>query len=142
MRVKILMLFYIHKMIILDSCILVALIHIPDSQHEKAVELFKNLQEPICIPEYVAMETVTVLQNKKNKKAANEFLTLLSKESNLYSFLPSSPSLFQKAKKIFAEQEKNLSFVDCTLVALASEYQVITFDEALEKAIEGKIFLI
>jgi predicted nucleic acid-binding protein len=119
-------------MVIFDSSIWVGLIKQTDSQHIKANKLIENFSPPFVVPEYIALETSSVLQNSKLKTEANLFLESL-KNSEMYIFLPSSKGLFQKTQEIFIEQEKKLSFVDCSLVALSEEYDIVTFDEGLEK---------
>ena len=125
-----------NKKIILDSCVWIAFFHKEDSQHEKAKDLISITANQIIIPEYIALEVATVLQNKKLKQMANTFLSLIFDKNSTFIFLPSQN--FLKTKDVFQKQEKNLAFVDCSLAALSKEYQILTFDTALEKYISAQ----
>jgi predicted nucleic acid-binding protein len=122
-----------NKKIILDSCVWIAFFHKEDSQHEKAQELISITANEIIIPEYVVLEVSTVLQNKKLKQMADNFLSLIFDQNSTFTFLPSQN--FLETKDVFQNQEKNLAFVDCSLVALSKDYQILTFDTALERYI-------
>ena len=73
---------------------------------------------------------------RKQKHSADEFVEEILRGGE-FTLLPSSPSLFDAAARLFLASPKKLSFVDCALVVLSREYTVLTFDKALAKAIQA-----
>lgn len=53
----------------------------------------------------------------------------------------SDDKLFQETLALFYQQDKNLSFVDCSLLYLSQNYRIHTFDTSLEKCISEKYLL-
>lgn len=122
-------------MIILDSNIWIAVLNENDSLHQRAVALFENIEEEVISHEYIIVEVCNVLLMRKGKKNADEFLDSMLKDG-LY-VLYSSPSVFEEVCTFFRNRtEKNLSFIDTTLLYYSHDYQVYTFDKQLEKAIK------
>lgn len=122
-------------MIILDSNIWIAVLNENDSLHQRAVALFENIEEEVILHEYIIVEVCNVLLLRKGKKNADEFLDSMLKDG-LY-VLYSSPSVFEEVCTFFRNRtEKNLSFIDTTLLYYSHDYQVYTFDKHLQKAIQ------
>jgi len=124
-------------MIILDSSVWVALFNDDDSQHKKAVKVFSNLKSsPIGLPEYIILEVASVLALRANKAVSVQFIEYALENGSIdviYSsglFFNASVGLFKKAK--------NLSFVDCSLLYLSRNNEIITFDIGLKKAIASR----
>lgn len=122
-------------MIVLDSSIWVAFILEDDSQHAKAVSLFPELNDEIIIPEYVMLEVCSVLIVQAGKHLADRFLEISQHNENS-SCLCSNENFFNQVIEFFqAHKHTGLSFVDVSLLYLAKQYTVLTFDKQLEKAI-------
>lgn len=122
-------------MTILDSNIWISFFYDPDSQHERARQLMKEVAKPIVIPEYVFTEVSTVLAQLGDKRLANAFIDSITDNGDVI-ILPFENNEFDRTIKLFrAYGKKNLSFVDMSLVFLAQTFQVLTFDRKLEKAI-------
>ena len=121
---------------IVDSSVLIAALHETDSQHQRGLMVLKEAPRPIIVPEYIVAETATMLMIRKQKHSADEFVEEILRGGE-FTLLPSSPSLFDAAARLFITSSKKLSFVDCALIALSDEYTVLTFDKALTKAIHA-----
>ena len=118
-----------------DANVLIAAINESDTLFLRAKEIIIAAAKPILIPEYVAVECVTVIARNINKSTADLFLNRTFVGNDDFTLLPSSPQLFAVAAKEFLTAHKRLSFVDCALVVLSREYTVLTFDKALAKAL-------
>lgn len=126
-----------NKLTVLDSNIWIARLDKKDSQHEKALNLFKNLKSKICLPEYIMSEASTVLSQNVSKKSADDFIekSIFNDEIELLVF---NEFDFQKILKTFLKiKNEKLSFVDISLVFLSNEYEIKTFDKELSKEIEN-----
>ncbi len=125
-------------MTIFDTNVWVAYFNLSDSQHAKALKLFRGLnnQTMLALPEYVLLETVTVLASRASKKTADQFIDYALDNQNV-TVLYCSPELLRASVATFQRQSSAaLSFVDAALVALSSEHAVVTFDRNLAKAIK------
>ena len=120
---------------VVDSSALIALYNEKDSLHAAASEVLERAQKPLFVPEYVAVETASVLNRKANKRTADAFLRSLFDNRDIV-VLPSSAEQFIAAVEAFLTKGGKLSFTDAALLALSRSYSVITFDAALARAIE------
>ncbi len=118
---------------IFDTNVWVALFNEQDAHHDAAQRLFSQ-DETVFIPEYVILETTTVLQLRASKQKADMFAEMIFTTEQL-EVLYASDSFFLSVLTLFQQQSMKLSFVDCALLLLSEHYKVYTFDEALEKAI-------
>lgn len=120
------------RQIIADSSVWVAYFYDKDSQHTRAVQVLKEESLPILVPEYILLETVTILRQKKEELALQKFM-LAAMRDDVYL---RAGNLGIEVARLYATSEyKKLSFVDVSLVLLSKENQVITFDRALQTAI-------
>ena len=117
--------------IVLDSSVWIAFLHNEDSQHGKAKKLMFEIKDQILVPEYVLIETASVLKNYKRTTEAIEFVRTILKDAGM--FLPSN-TLAYETGILFCDRKDTLSFIDTALLALSREYRVITFDKALARA--------
>lgn len=123
---------------IFDTNVWVALFNENDAHHEKAQQLFLQT-ESVIIPEYIILETTTILQMRASKQIADLFAEMITSTEQL-EILYASDSFFHAVLKLFQKQySKKLSFVDCALLELSANYKIYTFDEALEKAINSNL---
>ncbi|NCF75149.1 MAG: PIN domain-containing protein [Xanthomonadaceae bacterium] len=123
-------------MIILDSNVWISYLDQNDNQHKKAQKIMDEIDCNIIVPEYVIIEVCTVLLRKTNKKIANGFIEIAFDNQNT-EVLFCDEYFFNLFVNNFKNiQNKNLSFIDTTLLYLSKNYQVITFDKNLEKAIK------
>ncbi len=120
-------------MIILDTNIWFAVCDISDSQHEKAQEVFDNLEDQIMMPEYVLVELLNLLVRKKGKSWTDEFIGKLIVSDDCL-IAPNTPSFTLEVIQSFLKSDnKKLSFVDHSLVYLSKHHKVLTFDQELAK---------
>ncbi|PIR83552.1 hypothetical protein COU18_02610 [Candidatus Kaiserbacteria bacterium CG10_big_fil_rev_8_21_14_0_10_51_14] len=120
---------------IADTSVLVAALSDDDALHSRGVGALRDAGKPIYVPEYVVIETVTVLAVRlAMKDSADDFIHALFHNRDL-RLIPSSPAFFIAVTRYFLLTKKRLSFVDCALATLAREHTVLTFDKALAKAI-------
>jgi predicted nucleic acid-binding protein len=124
--------------IILDSSIWISYLDKDDSQHKKAVELMRKIgNSNLIVTEYILLEIVTVIKQKGNFETAWHFIKQVQEAGSL-GFIPSEQYL-ENTISLFGESEKNkLSFVDLSLVALSSKYEVLTFDNNLQKILSAR----
>ena len=125
-----------NKKIILDSSVWIARLHTDDSQHDKALSIFKGIFNEIYVPEYVLLEVTTLLKQKGCLDLAKNFITEVT-ILNKSIFIPSY-QYFTETQSAFLNTEKNnkLSFIDTSLLVLSKEYTIITFDKQLQKEIQ------
>jgi predicted nucleic acid-binding protein len=124
--------------IIFDTNVWVALFNEKDGHHDAAQRLFLQ-NGMVFIPEYVILETTTVLQLRASKQQADIFAETITATEQL-EILYASDSFFRSVLTLFQQQSSTkLSFVDCALLLLSEHYKIHTFDEALEKAIYSNI---
>ncbi len=122
-------------MIILDSNIWIAYLDTDDSQHQKAIDIFRKLDTVVLITEYIILEVSTVLAMRLSKKVADEFLKKITDNRDI-QILYSSRDFFDNIVSTFIEYPKrNLSFIDLSLLILAKDYSLKTFDKKLSNAI-------
>lgn len=124
-------------MIIFDSNIWIAFLHQGDSQHAKAEKIFDVCEGPMLVPEYVIAEVVTVLTRKNEQPLANQFLEMVIDNKDIDILFCSDQFFIQLTDFFKNHHRRNLSFVDMMLLQLASLYQVVTFDHALQKSIQS-----
>jgi predicted nucleic acid-binding protein len=123
---------------LVDSSVLVALYNEEDSQHEKAKKAFSTTQRPLVVHEYVAIECINIALKRTEKAEADIFLDILLHNSD-YEILYAQDSGFLSAVAEFKKNKtKQLSFVDTALLSLADGYDILTFDETLNRAIKKK----
>lgn len=126
-------------MIVLDASFLVAFLNEADALHEDAVEAMARLRSgewgPPLLPEYVFLETVTVLASRAGLSVAQEEGAHLMRAHEA-ELVPCSP-YFADAFEIFRAQRKTrLSFADAAIVAIAKHRgatRILTFDRDFRK---------
>jgi len=121
-------------MVILDSSVLVGFLVETDSSHDQATDcLLQFSAEELFIAEPVFSEVLTVLRNKGLHDIANAFLAFVSAQGLQMIF--GDEEVLMLAVNFFVRFKK-LSFVDCTLMAMAKleRVEMMTFDKALERA--------
>lgn len=121
--------------ILVDTNVLVSAFNTKDSLHEKAVRIMDECPKPFVLHEYVVLETTTVLMNRASKAVADAFLKSTFDSADSW-ILYSNQSAFLDVSEAFLKHK--LSFADAALLALSDEYNVLTFDKALQKAIQAK----
>ncbi|MBI5051365.1 PIN domain-containing protein [Candidatus Micrarchaeota archaeon] len=125
-------------MILLDTSFLVAFFNEEDSQHQKALEDMKNVEKEIqLLSNYVALETATVLRNKKDLRLACDFLEGIRAKDKLRIYTLNELD-FEGTYKIFRNQKSSLSFIDASIVYLALETnsKIATYDSDISDEIK------
>lgn len=129
-----------NKLVFVDSDAFIALAKEDDTNHQKAIELLKELysdQVNFITSNYVFSETVTVLSIRISHEAALDFIARIKSPQNPFSIKRVDDELEEKAIEVFKNQtSKNISFVDCTNIALCKEVSVdaiFSFDEVYRK---------
>jgi len=121
--------------VIFDSNIWIGLFVSADALHHKSKQLFDDYLEcEKIVPEYVLLETLTVIKLYTNHKEATACLDYFLSSERL-TILPAT-RIFEQTVTLFQSLEENhLSFIDVSLLALAREYEVKTFDKKLASTI-------
>ena len=121
--------------IIYDTNVWVAYYDEDDATHRRAERLIDSTTDNIVLPEYVCVELCTVLKHKVDQERATLASEMLL-ENNDIVLLPSSGYFHSVVELFRSYTEPHLSFVDVSLLLLSKEYQVVTFDKKLERAIK------
>ena len=126
--------------IFVDADAFVALTKEDDSNHERSRQTFGRLADsPVTFitSNYVFSEVITVLSQRVNHQAAVAFIQNMKSADNIFLIERINNEVEDKALEIFIEQtSKNVSFVDCTNIALIQEKQldgIFSFDEDYKK---------
>ena len=123
-------------MIILDSNIWIWYLLEDDSLFEKSKEIIKSIyNKKIFISDYLISEIITVLLIRWNKGIVDDFLEIIYNNEDV-KVIYTSPIIFHEIIKFFKENNFNkLSFVDQSLLFLSKDFEIITFDKELNKAL-------
>ena len=126
----------------IDTCIFVALSNSRDVNHDKARKLisecvYGRYGKPY-LSDYIFDETLTTafIRTKNHKKSVELGKFILGSQIDLIRI---DEETFQKAWDVYMENK--LSFTDCTslaLLRLSGLDRLLTFDNELKKASEGK----
>ncbi len=119
----------------IDSSVLIAFFKEDDSLHERAFQVIRDGAKPVLVHEYVALETATVLMVKAGKEVADEFMKVLLTNADFKPVFSNETHFFLTAHKFIANKTQ-LSFTDAALLELSAAFPVITFDKALQKAMD------
>ena len=132
------------KMVFVDADAFVALARQDDTNHEKAVQLLDVLdgkQVQFVTSNYVFAESVTVISQRVSHEGAVQFINVVKSATGEYITRWISEELERLAIRIFKEQaSKNVSFVDCTNMALMRTEQIqyiFSFDGVYKKSVAG-----
>ncbi len=126
-----------YRRFVIDSSVLVALYNSGDSLHQKAVEIFQELDaQVLIIHPYVIQETATVLAYKLGQKVAVKFLNDIEDAVNV--IIPSME--IRDNILCFIEVKKKISFTDAVIIDLAKSLnaKLITFDRQMLKLFNSK----
>ena len=122
--------------IFVDSDAFVALTKEDDSNHKKAKDIFLELQDkPVTFvtSNYVFSEVATVLSQKVDHKTAVAYINNMKSQDCVFIVERITEKTEEAATQIFIKQtSKNVSFVDCTNIALIGEKHmdgIFSFDD-------------
>jgi predicted nucleic acid-binding protein len=123
---------------ILDSNVWIGYFNVDDAHHKASVKLVDSIAlEQIYIPEYVLIESISVLKLRASQKQSFLCLDFFMHTPNIH-IMP-SVLVFSKTISLFQTlHESDLSFVDASLLVLSAEYNVQTFDKKLASAIKKR----
>ena len=113
------------RKIFIDSCYLIAVNNPSDSLHTKAKVVAPKIKaKRTIITDYVFLEMVTVLSQKVSRNFANQIgLSILS--SNKIELIVIDQPIFFETWQIFTKlKPKNLSFVDCNILAMMRHHKI------------------
>ncbi len=128
---------YANKKVILDSNVWIGQLIATDTLHDRATKLADTLGDStVVVPEYVLLEVITILKVHKRYTEAKAFGERVL--GNSVTYLPALGLARVIATTCFKKEYRNLSFVDTALLVLSKEYEIITFDTALQKAIDAQ----
>jgi uncharacterized protein len=122
--------------VFVDSNFFIALFNPSDSQHKKAKELAKHLDNTphqLLTSNLIFLEIVTVLSQKAGRQRSIAWGNKLAQSQNLH-IIHIDEHLHRKTWDIFQSiTNKNMSFVDCSALATMRHYEIkklLTFDKA------------
>jgi predicted nucleic acid-binding protein len=130
----------LNKTIFIDADIFVASVRTDDTSHTPAKDLYQTLEgEPVTFvtSNYVFAEAVTVISQRVSHAAAIEFAHTVRSAQSPIRILWLDEAIAELALDIFAQQtSKNVSFVDCTTMALAERSSIdyiFSFDKVFKQ---------
>lgn len=130
--------------IFLDTSFIIAFDNIDDVHHEKARELWKNIENMLLgqyfISDYIFDEIVAVSLRKSKDKTAT--VLLCEKIIQSIPIINIDKNIFDEAWKIFKETKTNMNFTDCTslvLLKLIGSNKIATFDKAFKELNEIEV---
>ena len=120
--------------IFVDSNYFIALYRVSDSLHTEAIKIAGILNKEgvvLVVSNFVFAEIVTVLSQREGKELARMVgETILTNRQVEHIHI--DQALHKKSWEIFHElSEKDISFVDCSIIAVMREYDIkelLTFD--------------
>ena len=126
--------------IFVDSDAFVAITKKDDSNHERAKDIFLKLQDkPVAFvtSNYVFSEVATVLSQKVDHETAVAYIHTMKSQDCVFIVERITENTEEAATQIFIKQtSKNVSFVDCTNIALIREKHIdgiFSFDDDYKK---------
>lgn len=124
------------KAVIFDSNVWIGYFNTDDTTHSRAVDYFKKYnRHTVVLTEYVLLEVATVLKQKIGYAPTNKIITTLLQTENI-KLLSSSEFFASTLTQFLISKDKHLSFVDMSLLCLAGDFIIITFDQKLNSAIK------
>ena len=125
------------KAIIFDSNVWIGYFNVNDTTHKRAVAAFeKHSKDTVILTEYILLELATVLKQQIGPVVTNKIITALLQTDTIQVL--ESPAYFQATLQQFlTTKEKHLSFVDTSLLTLADDFTIVTFDKKLAAALKG-----
>lgn len=138
-------------LLFVDSNFFIALFHQQDSLHERALSIAKELDRqhrPLVISNFVFLEVVTVLSQRKSRAQAREVGHFFLSDPGIVMWHVDE-KLQQASWGIFqAVGHKGTSFVDCSIVALMRSEGIrtlLTFDQtdfrSLQKSFRFSLYV-
>ncbi len=124
--------------VFIDTSAFYALTSQNDKYHRKAKALFKKIlatHQPVTTS-YVVVETLALLQNRGGHSTASHFIDSLN-EGKWIDILWVTETIHLEGCALFAENDRDVSFVDCVSFAAMHRFAVghfFGFDEHFEKA--------
>jgi predicted nucleic acid-binding protein len=124
------------KAIIFDSNVWIGYFNVSDTTHKQAVAVFeKHSGQTIILTEYILLEVATVLKQQIGPTTTNKIISALL-QTDTIQVLESAAYFQLTLQQFLTTKEKYLSFVDTSLVTLAGDFTIVTFDRKLATAIK------
>lgn len=124
------------KAIIFDSNVWIGYFNVNDTTHKRAVAAFEKYDgQTIILTEYILLELATVLKQQIGPVATNRIISVLL-QTDTIEVLESTAYFQETLQQFLTTKEKHLSFVDTSLVTLANDFIIITFDKKLAAALK------
>jgi predicted nucleic acid-binding protein len=128
------------KTIFIDADAFIAFMKEDDTNHERAKHIFEAIENREALyltSNYVISEVITVLSQRVHHQAAVDYIETIYSPTNSITIKRVNEEIEQMAIDIFKQQtSKNVSFVDCTNMAVVNTYEldyIFSFDEAYSK---------
>jgi predicted nucleic acid-binding protein len=125
------------KAIIFDSNVWIGYFNVNDTTHKRAGAAFeKHSKDTIILTEYILLELATVLKQQIGPVATSKIISVLL-QTDTIEVLESTAYFHATLQQFLTTKEKYLSFVDTSLVTLANDFTIVTFDKKLAAALKG-----
>lgn len=126
-------------MLFIDTCYLLSLINVMETNHEKAVQLLEYIdEEETLINSTVLLEMLNRLKKKRYEKYRDTIIDLIYNMDNIH-YLTNED--YNKSLKTCKNYGFSINFSDCTILESMKQFNVthiVSFDSDFDKANEVK----
>lgn len=126
--------------ILVDADAFIAMVKDDDTNHQKAARLFNQLEGnniSFITTNYVFSEAITVISQRTSHQTAINFIDNMKSPESIFLIIQITQEIQEIALEIFKKQtSKNVSFVDCTNMALIKHDNldaIFSFDEIYKR---------
>lgn len=122
-------------MLFIDTCYLLSLINVMETNHEKAVKLLEYIdEEETLINSTVLIEMLNRLKKKRYEKYRNTIIDLIYNMDNIHYLTTED---YNKSLKTCKNYDFSINFSDCTILESMKQFNVthiVSFDSDFDKA--------
>ena len=122
-------------MLFIDTCYLLSLINVMETNHEKAVKLLEYIdEEETLINSTVLIEMLNRLKKKRYEKYRNTIIDLIYNMDNIHYLTTED---YNKSLKTSKNYDFSINFSDCTILESMKQFNVthiVSFDSDFDKA--------
>lgn len=120
---------------VIDANVWIGAFDQDDSLYKKAQQALKSVKGDFVLTSDVLIETLTVLKQKAPIRSVEVFIAFVETDDRI-KILHQSKTFLHSYQFFTQHLNTKLSFVDTTLLLLANQYEIVTFDKTLQKEIK------
>lgn len=120
---------------IFDSNVWVGFFHKNDTLNARAHALIDAHHGVFVMPDFIFAETATVLKRTAGFTFAEKFITLTLQNVDVH-ILGTGLNFTSFVAAFLGSRKNKLSFTDTSLLSLAREYEIVSFDKELVREVK------